>query len=409
MALTYLDLQNEVKRRATREQGGTQFDTAIKNIINTSLFRVCREALWRPLRRNATITTKTSYTTGTGYVSATSSSTTVNVLGATFITDGVEIGRRVKLSGDSDYFYVKQITGETSLVLDMQYSGTTTTSGTYEILPQAEYNLPVQCGHRAFLWHEDYGYPYLMGYVVDQDFYRTGLHLTEKNVPTNYRMWGENMAIKSVLTPTSIAVFSTSSNDTNLDVTIFGTSGGYPACETIKTSSVSGATVTTGITSFSEIERVVKSNSSQGRISVTASGNTSIVYAVIPHGDTTAGIQYKKVQIYPLPTRAFEIHVQYYKDPYRLVNDGDVHELGQEFDEAIILLSVAKIKAESSQTEASNFYSLYQDEIKSLRRTNVDKIDSFFKMRKPYGQNDHVTGNLLYKQAGSYYGPASRY
>ena len=47
---TFIDLVNEVKRRATRDQGGTQFDTAIKNVVNTSLFRVAREAPWRQLR-----------------------------------------------------------------------------------------------------------------------------------------------------------------------------------------------------------------------------------------------------------------------------------------------------------------------------------------------------------------------
>ena len=33
------------------------------------------------------------------------------------------------------------------------------------------------------------------------------------------------------------------------------------------------------------------------------------------------------------------MNVKYYKDAYRLVNTGDVHDLGQDFDEAIILLS----------------------------------------------------------------------
>ena len=358
------------------------------------------------MRRQAVLRTKTSYTTGTGYATLTSNGTTVSVIGATFLTDGIEVDRRVKLSGDSRYFFLRQVTGETSFVLDYSYNSSTTTAGTYEILPQSEYNLPIQCSHRMFLWHEDYGYPLKMEYIVDQDFFASNRHLTEKNVPVYYRMWGEDMSIKKILTPTTMAVFSSDATDTTNDITIFGISSGYPESETIR---LSGASVITGSTLFSSVDRIVKNSSTNGRISITASGNTNTVYSVIPKGDLTAGILYKKIQIYPLPTRAFDIHVHYYKDPFRLVNDSDVHELGQEFDEAIILLSVSKIKAESSQEEAANFFSLYKDEIASLKKTNVDKIDYFPTLRKPYSRsNGMLRPGLSYSQFGSYYGKASR-
>lgn len=396
-----------MKRRATRDQGGTQYDEAIKNAVNSSLFRIAREALWRQLRRKATIRTVTSYTTGSGAVEATSGSTTVNVTGATLITDDIQVDRRVKISGDSRYFYVKQVTGETSFVMDYSYGATTTTAATYEILPQSEYNLPIQCGHRMFLWHEDYGYPITMEYVLDQDFYAASNHLTETNVPVIYRMWGEDMTIRDVLTPTTLGVFSTNSNDSTQDITIFGIANGYPESETIR---LNGATVVTGSTQFSSIDRIVKNMSTNGRVSVTASGNTAIEYAVIPKGDITDGVRYRKIEVYPLPTREFDIHVQYYKEPYRLVNDDDIHELGQEFDEAIILLAVAKIKAESGQSEAGSFMSLYRDELMSLKRTNVDKIDYFPKLRKPHESRARlIPGVIDYQQYGSYYGPRSRY
>ena len=401
-----------MKRRATREQGGSQFDEATKNAINSSLFRICREAYWRQLRREDVIRTKTSYTTGSGSVSVTSDNTTVNVTGATFITDDVQVGRRVKLSSDSRYFFIRQITGETSFVMDYAYGDTSHATATYEILPQDEYNLPIQCGHRMFLWHEDYGYPIQMQYVVDQDFfsshgYRRFRHLTTKNIPVFYRMWGENMTIKSVLTPTTMSAFSSDSGDTTQDITVFGIANGYPDSETIR---VNGASVVTGTTTFSSIDRIVKNASTDGRVTVTANGNTTNIYAVLPKGDITSGIMYKKIQVHPLPTRVFDLHVHYYKDPYRLVNDGDVHELGADFDEAIILLSVAKIKAETDQSEAGSFLGLYQDELKSLKKVNVDKIDYFPSLRSPNrGQADRFLPQVGYSQFGSQYGPSRRY
>ena len=154
MSMTFSDLQSEVKRRATRDQAGTQFDTAVKNIINTSLFRVAREALWRPLRRKTTFTTVTTYSEGSGDGSFTEDSADIAVTGATFLTDNIQPGRRVTLSGSSKTYTVLEVTSETEITLDLVYDGDTTTEGTYSILAQEEYNLPIQSSHRLFLWHE---------------------------------------------------------------------------------------------------------------------------------------------------------------------------------------------------------------------------------------------------------------
>src|SRR3990167_5555811 len=132
--MTFLDLQNEVKRRATRDQGGTQFDNPVKNIINTSLFRINREALWRVMRRSSNFRTKKYYEIGSGAGSFTINSSAISIAGATFLTEGVRVGRRIKLSGDAQYFIIRKVTAETGLTLDQNYSASaSTTTGTYKI------------------------------------------------------------------------------------------------------------------------------------------------------------------------------------------------------------------------------------------------------------------------------------
>lgn len=407
--LTFIDLQNEVKRRATRDQAGTQYDIPVKNAVNASLLRVAREAPWRVLRRKGYFTTKNSYTTSTSGITVTNSSTAATLTGATLITDGVEVGRRIQFGTDSSSYIIRQISSESTVTVDRAYEGTTSTGTSYEILPQQEYNLPIQAGHRMFLWHEDYGYPYKMTYVPDQSFFETSSYETEKNTPTHYRMWGENMAKVQVHTNTYIGIYSSASADTAIDVTVAGTVADYPDSEKITTNASNGATVTTGTKLFSQIERVSKDASTTGRISVTNS-DTSTTLAVIPVGDVTAGILYKKVQVWPLPVRVFDVNCHFYKDPYRLVADEDIHEMGQDFDEAIILMSVAKIKYESEQEEGDRFYDMYEDEIKSLRRVNMDKIDWFPVLQRPGGgrRDFRLHPNLLYRQVGPNYGPSSR-
>lgn len=407
MSMTYSDLQNEVLRRSVREQGGTQFTTAIKNVINSSLFRVAREALWKPLRRKATFDTITTYSTGTGAGTFTNNSKSVTITGATFLTDNIAVGRRFKPSGSTTNYIIATITGEETLTLDRVYDGTTTSTGTYSILAQEEYNLPIQANTRCFLWHEEYGCPYKLQYLTDQSFYSNGMDTTTESTVLAYRMWGENNVIEQPKAASVVTIVSSSTSDTSVDITVFGTVSGYPDYEVINSN---GTTPVNGTKSFTSIDRIAKGQPSIGRITCTTDSAVTTT-AVFPVGDTTSGIKYSKVQLYPLPSAVHPIHVQYYKEPYRLVNDTDIHEFGQDFDEAIILLSVAKINVENNKDEGTDFFQLYQDEIRSLKKTNVDKIDWFPKLGR--GVQSIGSGSvhpiLSYQQIGPNYGPGSRY
>jgi hypothetical protein len=404
----FQDLIDEVKRRATRDQGGIQFDTGIKNTINSSLFRIARERPWRVLRRKTTFSTITSYTTGSPNAILTNNSATVTVTGATFLTDNVAIGRKVKFSGSGTFYYITQFPSETTMTLDQPFIGTSSTGNTYEILPQEEYNLPPEVSHRMFMWHEMYGYPFKMQYITDQDFYSHSAYLSIKYIPTHYRMWNEDMIMKQLTYPSVVTVVSSSATDTSVPITVTGYVANFPDYEVIYTN---GVTPVSGSKSFQSVERISKGASTVGRITATGNAGKDTL-AVMPTGDTTAGILYKKVQLYALPLYAQPIHVQYYKDPFRLVNQNDVHELGQEFDESIILLATSKLKAEQNmEQEADRFFNLYKDELKTLISHNCDKLDFFPSLKRPKNtaQDMLVSSNLLFRQAGAFYGPSSRF
>lgn len=401
MAITFSDLKTEVKRRATKNQSGTQFDAGIAIAINTAMWRIAREARWRNLRRTTTFTTITSYTTGSGAVTVTNNSTSVTVTGATFITNDIRIGRYIKFSGSGKFFRIVTITGETTLTIDQVYDGTTSATATYSILPQEEYVLPIQIGHSSFLWHRAYGVTTQLRYVPAQDFYRYGTLDILTNIPTSYRTWGVDAVIEQLKAASVITISSSSSSDTNIAVTVFGTVSGYPDFEIITTNASNGTTTVAGTKSFSSIERIVKNQSTLGRITAT-SNSANVTVGVLPVGNTTSGPIYTKVQLYPLPSQVFPVNVFYYKLPYMLVNDGDVSELGEEFSEAIILLATAKLKAEQNQEQDTDYYKMYNDELMSLRRTNVDKIDWAPRLNSPVGDyGGSWTGGLSSIQVGN--------
>lgn len=402
--MNFGQLQTEVSRKASRGDT-TQATDVIKNAINGAILKIAREAYWRVLRRKTTFDTITSYTTGSGAATYTNGSPNVTVTGATFYTDGIRIGRLIELGGDSNHYTIKEITGETTLVLDRNFTGTTASGdGTYEILPQEEYVLPLQVTHRCFLWHEDYGYPYQMEYVVDQKFWSYNIDRNQEQTPQAYRMWQGDMVLDQVKTASTISGSSSSANDTSVSCTIYGDVSGYPDQEDL---TITGTSEVTTTKSFSNVDRISVNGSRVGRLTFTAnSGNTTV--SVIPSGDGTDQIIYTKVQLWPLPDAVFPINVYYYEDPYKLVNDNDVHQLGAQFDRAIIFHAVADLKLEEGQVEGNSFFQLYREEIDSLKKTNVDKIDFLNVLRSgARGRSTPMAAPFLsFRQIGNgNYGP----
>lgn len=397
--LVFKDLQDEVKRRALRNQAGDEYDEQIKNIINTSLFRIAREARWRCLRRKAYFTTKSTYSSGTNFVAVTNSSTAVSLISTAcnLWTDRIEVGRRITFGTDSWDYIIRAINSNTNIVIDLPYRGTTATRTTYSIYPQEEYNLPIQVDHRSFLWHEDYGYPFKMEYIPEQE-YIEGQGNLDTGTPEEYRMWGENFVMAQPPTASPLVVTWSSTSDVSCQIVITGQVSGYPNSETLTV----GNSITT--LQFESVERVSKDRLTYGTLAITSSRG-SYTIATLPAGDTTGAVKYSKVQISPLPNRAFDINVYYYKDPYRLVNDDDIHEMGQDFDEAIILFSTAKIKYQESQAEGDRWLQLAGDELRNLKKNNVDKIDWTPTLKRPNSGNggDYITPFFRRGQAGAYF------
>lgn len=334
MAFLYSDLQSEVKRRATRNKSGTEYDEAVKNIVNTSLFRLSREANWKQLRR--------------------------------------------------DTIFPVTVSTET-------------------------FTLAPQVTDRFFMWHEDYGYPFLMHYIPEQQFLGLGFEIDTDSTPTHYRTWTTDMIKTQPSAASVVQISSSDSGDTNIQVSVFGTVSDYPDSEIITTDNSDGTTAVNGSKSFTVLDRVVKSANTAGRITCTTN-SAGVTIAVLPVGDITAGLMYRKVKLYPRANSAFDMNVYYYKDIYRLVKTTDVHELGHDFDEAIILLSVAKINYESNKDEGDKFFGLYKDEVRSLKKHNVDKIDWRPELRKAGdGRKDPlVHPYVTYRQiSGGSYGPRS--
>lgn len=410
MSMLFGDLQTEVKFRATLAQGGTEFDTTVKNTLNTSLQTLSRVCPWKQLRRKTTLTSVAPYTTGTVTVSASSNSWAGS---STAWLTNAKVGDRIKMTGtggSSTLFTIATVTSNTALTT-VESNGTSAyTAGTYQILGREDYTLPLQVGRIGLIWHEAYGYPFALDFITDRSFYDLNLQLSSANVPTHYRLWTNDWVLEQPKEASVVTVSSSSSADTSITITVFGIVSGYPDSESIITNASNGTTAVAGSKSFTTVERIVKSASTTGRITVTAnSANTTV--AVIPAGANFDGAQYQHIQLYPLPDSAYTFHIQYYKDPARLVNSTDVHELGSEFDEALILLASARISmSQAIKDKAEMFFQSYKDELALLRRKNTDNLDWLPVLQRPgEPRTSRTIYNRLvnYNQIGPNYGPMS--
>jgi len=401
--MNFYDLQQEVKRRATRNQGGTYFDTAVKNLINASLLRIANETNWRSLRRESSFETVPDFSTGTVTVTADSKSLVFS--GSNLITNGVQIGRRIKFttSGTSSQLYeIAAITGENAATMTTYFDGSTAAGVSFSILGQEKYNLPIQTSKPAIVWHEANNYPFVMNYIPSRSFLEKEIDFDESDVPEVYMMWGEDCVINQPRTASVITIVSSSTADTSQQVTVFGTVSSYPDSETITLNGTSGVA---GTKSFSKIDRITKDASTTGRITCTANSAADSI-AVIPTGDTANSQMYKKIQVFPSPDKAYEIKIMFYKEVQRLVNDDDIHELGQDFDEAIVLLATAKLQGEESKRDVTTFFTMFQDELKILKRKNADKLDWLPRLQKPgFRGTPSFHSQARYSQAGSKFGP----
>ncbi len=267
------------------------------------------------------------------------------------------------------------------------------------------YNLPIDFGRGGFFYHEGFGHPYVMQYTMPQDFFESGVSLTQTGIPTHYLKWGFDNVITQPSSASVIQISSSSSSDTNIEVTIYGTVSSFPDFEKITTNGSNGTTAVNGSKSFSAIERITVEQSRIGRITCTTNA-TAVTNATLPVGDTANAFWYQKVRLWPEPAASLTINVHYYKRPFKLVEDEEVHELGPDFDEAIILLATHKaMTGERQKDDADRFWVSYQQELKNLRHFFADELDhTIIREKRHRRDTDRFVAGARFSQFGSNFG-----
>jgi len=248
------------------------------------------------------------------------------------------------------------------------------------VASQEEYRLPIEWGDIGLMWHEGFGYPFTLENISDHSFYGFGFDLDVTGTPKFYRLWGESGVEAQPSSASVITVVSSaSSGDNTQTIRIQGIVGGVPDFENI---SLNNDTSVNGTKSFTRVDRISKSGSTKGRVTVTSNA-AAVTVATFPAGGIYDSLSFFLMQLWPIPDAVLTLNAETYQRVYDLVDDNDVSPFGPEFDQAIVIYAdylgslQATVTNPNASVTADGFYKAYLREVSRLRslfERNEDRV-----------------------------------
>lgn len=212
--------------------------------------------------------------------------------------------------------------------------------------------------------------------VPDERFFELVPNPTEEGNPRFYRLWEHDGVATRLAAADTIDVVSSSTSDagdSTLAVTVEGFVNGIWTKETY---ALNGATTVSGTNTFQAREVFVsKQKDTTGTITVTEnSGGTTLVTL----GPDERGARFKVITLYPEPSSAITIYLEYYTRIPMLENDSDVPIFDEKWHYIIRIGTISKIlQYLNKETEFAAMQALYASGVRSMveaDKTNPDLI-----------------------------------
>ena len=185
--------------------------------------------------------------------------------------------------------------------------------------------------------------PALLQQYSDEEFFSLvpDPTLTGQGNPRIYRLWdvsGVSTLLAAADTVNVVTSSSSDDGDPDLAVTVWGYVGGIIESERYV---LDGTNTVLGPKTFQARDLFVsKSKQTTGTVTVTeASGATTLVQL----GQEERAPHFKVISLYPTPSTAIAMYVQYYTRIRELVNDSDVPQFDSKWHYAVVLGVLAKV------------------------------------------------------------------
>jgi len=245
----------------------------------------------------------------------------------------------------------------------------------------AEYVLERDIRHIALVRQEET--PIKLTRMTDEDFYEIEPEPDSSGNPEIYRVWEVSGVKTKLSTADTIDVVSSSTSDANdddLTVTVYGYVNNILQSESY---TLNGTTTVSGSTTFDARDVFVsKSKDTAGTITLTEnSGSTTL---------TTMGKEernpiHKVLSLYPIPSSAITVYVEYYGHMRELTNDGDVPMFDSNWHYIVRLGVLAKVYQHlGKETDFMTTQALYSSSVRSMVNSDSVVSDLIPKLKRHY-------------------------
>jgi len=169
--------------------------------------------------------------------------------------------------------------------------------------------------------------PIKLEQITDELFFKYVPNPTATGNPRYYRIWESEGIATRLSSAEKINVVSSSTSDAGsaeLSVSIVGYSSGILTSETYQ---LNGTTSVSGTTTW-DAREIYVSKQKQTTGTITVSGNTSST-SLLTLGKEERAPKFKVLSLYPIPSSAITMYVEFYKRIRELTNDSDVPEIDE--------------------------------------------------------------------------------
>ena len=217
--------------------------------------------------------------------------------------------------------------------------------------------------------------PIKLTQIPDEKFFEYVPNPTATGNPTLYRLWEEEGVSTRLTADSVLNVVSSSASDagsSELYVTVRGhDSNGIPQVETFALNGT--GTVTGSVTWDSDHELFIsKQKNTTGTITVT---NASAV-TIVKLGPTERNPKFKVISLYPIPSSAITIYVEYYTRIPNLVNDSDCPIFDEKWHYVVRLGALAKaFQYLNKETDMVNVHKMFESGVRSMVAADTTEPD----------------------------------
>ncbi len=218
--------------------------------------------------------------------------------------------------------------------------------------------------------------PVKLLYIPDEIFYKYIPNPTATGNPTFYRIWEEEGVSTRLAVADTITIKSSSTSDTSsFTVSVVGyDANGILQSEVITLNGTTNATATTPKTFVANRPlRISKSGKTTGDITVMeTSGFTTLVVL----GAEERSPRFKVIGLYPIPTSALSLYLEYFTRIRLLENDADVPDIDEKWIWVVRLGTMAKVyQYQGKESMFNSTQAMFASGVRSMIKADLQEPD----------------------------------